>query len=80
LITGTHDYNFTGRDRQTHIPDCGRDIVIGKGVWIGSNTVILGPCEIGDNAVIGACSLVNKNVAKDSIYHGIPARKMATNS
>ena len=75
LITGTHDYNLTGKDRQTRIPANGRDIVIGKGVWIGSNAVILGPCEIGDNAVIGACSLVNKNVDKDSIYHGIPAKK-----
>lgn len=76
LITGTHDYKFTGIDRQTQIPDFGRDIVIGKGVWIGSNSVILGPCEIGDNAVIGACSLVTKSVEGNSVYLGVPARKL----
>ncbi len=76
LITGTHDYSFTDRDRQIQIPECGRDIIIGKGVWIGSNSVILGPCEIGDNAVIGACSLVTKSIECDSVYCGVPARKL----
>lgn len=40
LITGTHNYKKTGKDRQTDIPSSERDIMIGKGVWIGSSSII----------------------------------------
>ncbi|MEE3607520.1 sugar O-acetyltransferase [Avibacterium paragallinarum] len=49
-------------------------IIIGNNVWIGGNTVILGGVTIGDNSVIGAGSLVNKNIPANSLAMGSPAK------
>lgn len=48
--------------------------VIGDGVDIGPGAMVLGPIRIGDGAMIGALSLVDKDVAADDIVYGIPAR------
>lgn len=47
--------------------------VIGNHVSIGSNATIL-PIEICDNVVIGAGSVVTKNITKSGIYAGNPAK------
>lgn len=49
-------------------------INIGKNCWIASNVTILKGVTIGDNAVIGAMSLVNKNIPANTVYAGIPAK------
>jgi bifunctional UDP-N-acetylglucosamine pyrophosphorylase/glucosamine-1-phosphate N-acetyltransferase len=36
--------------------------IIGKGVFVGSNTALIAPVAIGDNSVIGAGSVISKNV------------------
>ena len=54
IITGTHRYQSLMQERMNDVPRSGGDIIIGKGVWIGSNATILGPCNIGDHAVITA--------------------------
>ena len=46
---------------------------IGNNVSIGSNATIL-PVKICDHVVIGAGSVVNKNIAKSGIYAGNPIR------
>lgn len=74
IITGTHDYNLLMEERKWNVPRQGRDIHIGKGVWIGSNAVILGPCRIGDHAVIAACALVLDDVPPYAVVAGVPAR------
>ena len=48
--------------------------MIGTGVWLGSNVVVLGPCVIGDNAVVAAGSVVAKNVEANTIVGGVPAK------
>ena len=75
LLTGTHDYELLLEKRMLTSPSSGRDIVIGKGVWIGSNVTVLGPCKIDDHAVIGAGSVVlpRTNIKAKSLYAGIPA-------
>lgn len=40
---------------------------IGKGAFIGSNTALVAPVTIGDGAVIGAGSVITKDVAADSL-------------
>lgn len=47
---------------------------IGNNVDIGANVVILGAITIGDNAVIGAGSVVVKNVPAQAVVAGNPAR------
>jgi acetyltransferase-like isoleucine patch superfamily enzyme len=76
IITGTHDYNLLLQERMRNIPREGRDIDIGSGVWIGSNAVILGPCRIGEHAVIAAGAVVTGDVAPYTIVAGIPARPL----
>ena len=51
-------------------------IIIGKNVWIGRNSCILGNVTIGDNAIIGAGSIVTHDVEKNSVYAGVPAKKI----
>jgi acetyltransferase-like isoleucine patch superfamily enzyme len=48
---------------------------IGNHVSIGSNATIL-PIEICDHVVIGAGSVVTKNISEPGIYAGNPARKI----
>lgn len=74
IITGTHDIQQVGSDRMK-FPESGGDIVIGNGVWICSNATILGPCTIGDNAIIAAGSVVlpNTNIGEHELYAGVPA-------
>jgi acetyltransferase-like isoleucine patch superfamily enzyme len=49
--------------------------VIGNNVSIGSNATIL-PIEICDNVIIGAGSVVTKNITEPGIYAGNPAKKI----
>jgi predicted SAM-dependent methyltransferase/acetyltransferase-like isoleucine patch superfamily enzyme len=76
LITGTHDIQKTGSARQSDFPVGGGDIRIGKGVWICSNTVVLGPCNIADNAVVAAGSIIlgGTNIGAGEFWGGSPAR------
>ncbi len=53
-------------------------ITIGKGSWIGQNVVILPGVTIGEMAIIGANSVVNRNVPARSIAVGSPARVIKT--
>jgi len=50
------------------------DVNIGHDVWIGANTTILNGVHIGTGAIIGANTLVNRNVPPYAIYGGVPAR------
>jgi len=48
---------------------------IGNNVSIGTNSTIL-PVEICDNVVIGAGSVVTRNIIESGIFAGNPARKI----
>lgn len=74
VLTGTHDYNKFGRDRQVSVPDCDRDIIIKRGTWIASNATVLGGVIIGEHSVVAAGSLVKDDVPSYSIVAGIPAK------
>ena len=50
------------------------DTVIGNDVWIGEKVTILPGVHIGDGAIIGACSVVTKNVEPYTIVGGNPAK------
>lgn len=79
ILTGSHDVELTGLPRRDSEITEGNDIVIGKGVWLGSNCTILGPCKIGDNAVIAAGAVVKPGteVEEGTIYGGVPAKKIS---
>ena len=47
---------------------------IGSGSFIGSDTMLVAPIEIGERTITGAGSVVTKNVPPDSKAIGMPAR------
>lgn len=49
-------------------------VIIGKNVWIGWGTIILPGVTIGDNTVIGAGSVVTKDIPADTIAYGNPCK------
>lgn len=49
-------------------------VTIGNGVWIGANTTILPGVTIGDNAVIGAGSVVTKDIPANTLALGVPCK------
>jgi len=55
-------------------PDLQLPVQIGSDVWIGANCTILGGVQIGDGAVVGAGSIVNKDIPAYAIAVGNPAR------
>lgn len=50
------------------------DIIIGNDVWIGYEAVILAGVTVGDGAIIGARSVVTKDVSPYTIVGGTPAK------
>jgi acetyltransferase-like isoleucine patch superfamily enzyme len=50
-----------------------KETIIGNGVRIGSNSTIL-PVKIGDNVIIGAGSVVTKDIPDNVTVYGNPAR------
>ena len=51
----------------------GIEVTIGNNVWIGGNTVILPGVHIGDNVVVGAGSVVTKDIPENCMVAGVPA-------
>jgi len=49
-------------------------VVLKKNCKIGSHSVIMPGVTIGENAVVGACSFVTRDVPKNSVAFGIPAK------
>ncbi|MEZ9140480.1 MULTISPECIES: sugar O-acetyltransferase [unclassified Shewanella] len=70
LSTATHPLDAIAR-RTT---EYGKPITIGDDVWLGGNVSILPGITIGDNAVIGAGSVVTKDIAGNGVYAGNPCK------
>lgn len=54
-------------------PSSKGDINIGNDVWIGMNSTILSGVTIADGAIIGACSVVSKDIPPYCLVCGNPA-------
>lgn len=64
-----HTANFAARkELPEHLP-----VVIGNDVWIGRRTMIKDGVHVGDGAIIGAGSVVTKDVPAYAIVGGVPA-------
>lgn len=77
LLTGNHDFRKKGMERLQAVPADGRDIHIKEGAWLGSQVTILGPCVVGEHAVIAAGSLVLADeIPPGTIWAGTPAKQI----
>jgi putative colanic acid biosynthesis acetyltransferase WcaF len=68
LCTGTHDLSLPSIPLQT------APIHIGADAFLGARAFIMPGVRIGERAIVGACSVVTKNVAPGVIVKGNPAR------
>lgn len=76
LYTAVHPTN--AKDRVAG-KEWARPITIGNGVWLGGNVVVLPGVTIGDRAVIGAGSVVTKDIPPDTVAVGNPCKVIKTN-
>ena len=75
VLTGMHEVSVRGSMfRRKTIEDANNNIVIESGCWIGSGTIILGGVRIGKDSVIGAGSIVVKDIPADSFAAGNPCK------
>jgi len=63
---GKHGITDQGYDKAT--------VVIKRGSWIGPHVTIFRGVTIGEGAVIGANSVVTKDIPEFSVSYGVPAR------
>jgi len=73
----SHESLQTPMRLQPHSPGY---ITKGSNVWIGANVVVLRNVSIGDGAIVGAGSVVTKNIARNDIVGGVPAKIIRTRS
>lgn len=77
IITDTDAHSLNpihrknGEDKKYAIS---RDVIIRKGAFIGARCFICKGVEIGENAVVGACSVVTKDIPANEIWAGNPAK------
>ena len=51
-----------------------KDIIIEDNCWLGANVLVMGGIRIGKGSVIGAGSIVTKNIPPMSVAVGVPAK------
>jgi acetyltransferase-like isoleucine patch superfamily enzyme len=76
-LIGTHvsiiDNDFHGVVDRQRVP-ASKPVIIGDNVWIGNRAIILPGVTIGEGAVVGAGSVVTRDVPARTVVAGNPAR------
>ena len=68
----TSSFNYQNEYEELTI----KEVIIGHNIWIGTHSVILRGVKIGNGAIIGAGSIVTKDIPPYAIVTGIPAKIM----
>jgi acetyltransferase-like isoleucine patch superfamily enzyme len=72
IVSGTHAIDMEGP--RSAGEGCSRDIIIEDGVWIGANSTVLGGVRLGRKCIVGAGSVVNRDISPYTIAAGVPCR------
>jgi len=73
IYSAEHPLDHELRDG-TKGPEMGREVEIGEDCWIGGGATVLPGVKIGRGCVVGAASVVTKDVPEFSVVAGNPAR------
>jgi len=71
LLTPTHPIEAELRRDKW---EAAKPIVVGNNVWLGGGVIVLGGVTIGENTVVGAGSVVTRNLPANVVAVGNPAR------
>lgn len=71
LCTGTHPVSPRLRAKESQY---NKRVKVGSGVWIGANTMVMPGVTIGENSIIGAGSVVTKDIPANVIAFGNPCK------
>jgi maltose O-acetyltransferase len=74
IVTADHPRDLAARASGLEF---GRPVHIGRNVWVGAGAIILPGVSVGDDAVIGAGSVVTRDVPTGATVFGKPARVQA---
>lgn len=80
-VTVSTNVTILAHDASTNVVKCGTKlgrVTVGSNVFIGTGTTILCNTKIGNNVVIGASTLVNRDLPDDGVYAGIPVRRICS--
>ncbi|OFT56227.1 hypothetical protein HMPREF3159_09415 [Brachybacterium sp. HMSC06H03] len=73
FVTGNHGI---GTSTRRAADGAHRGVTVGDGAWIGAGAIILPGITIGAGCIIGAGAVVTNDCLPDSVYAGVPARKL----
>lgn len=83
VFIGDHNHGtYKGEEAHSHpsVPPVQRQlssggaVIIGSNVWLGDNVTVIGPVTIGRGAVVGANSVVTRDIPENVIAAGSPAQ------
>ena len=80
VVTGNHCPTVGVNQRileRLHMNDKESDVVVSEDCWVGANVTLLSGTNLGRGVVVGACSLVNKEIPPYAVVVGIPAKIIA---
>ena len=75
FYTAGHPLDYRQRNQGL---EYAKPIKVGNNVWIGGNVVVLPGVTIGDNCVIGAGSIVTKDIPENTVAVGNPCKVIKT--
>ncbi|WP_276548835.1 acyltransferase [Brachybacterium muris] len=73
FLTGIHEI---GPSMRRAGDGAHRSITVGDGAWIGAGAIILPGVAIGAGCIVGAGAVVTADCLPNSVYAGVPARKL----
>jgi acetyltransferase-like isoleucine patch superfamily enzyme len=76
LVAANHDL---GREQPMRSKTCSfgkTGVILGNDVWVGAGAALMPGTHLGDGVVIGANSVVTRDVPAYEIWGGVPARKI----
>lgn len=74
IHSSTHFYKSTDKPMVTYGLTERKKVILEDDVWIGRNVVILPGIKIGAGVIVGANSVVTKDIEPYSIVGGVPAK------